>query len=520
MTQPARRELPPRANLAQQKSQARELLQAFDRHDRDAVTRVRAVLPDKVRIVLADAQFVLSREYGFTNWPALKHHLEARAEAMRAPHEQLHDAMMCGAAATARELLSRHPEFRPMINVPLFAYNAPALVACAGDADMVEVLLEFGADPNQRSTWWAGGFHPLHSATGLAAERLLAAGAVPDACAAAHLDDAPLLASILAATPSRVHERGGDGQTPLHFARSRGVVALLLDAGADIDARDVDHRATPAEWMLAQARGAGRWELARDLVERGAACDIFLAAALGRTSDAVAMLERDATLLDLQTGRGAYGEQPPSSYHIYFWTIGSHRSPLHVEAQFGNDETLAAMLPFATPLQRLWLACRRADAGAARQITAQYPDLISSLPRGAHRAVSDAAWNGDAESVALMLDLGFDPATPGHDTGTALHCAAWQGSAATVAALLRHPSTPALINAPDAHHGSTPLGWCCHGSLHGPRDGDHSGVAQLLLTAGAAPGSFEASDEVESVVTEWMPPSSHGANGFSSAVGP
>ena len=212
MTQPARRELPPRANFAEQKSQARELLQAFDRHDRDAVTRVRAVLPDKVRIVLADAQFVLSREYGFTNWPALKHHLEARAQAMRAPHEQLHDAMMCGDAATARELLSRHPEFRPMINVPLFAFNAPALVACAGDADMVEVLLEFGGDPNQRSTWWAGCFHSLHSATGLAAERLLAAGAVPDACAAAHLDDAPLLASILAATPSRVHERGGDGQ--------------------------------------------------------------------------------------------------------------------------------------------------------------------------------------------------------------------------------------------------------------------------------------------------------------------
>ena len=103
------------------------------------------------------------------------------------------------------------------------------------------------------------------------------------------------------------------------------------------------------------------------------------------------------------------------------------------------------------------------------------------------------------------------------------HCAppcSVAGIGATVAALLRHLSTSALINAPDAHHGSTPLGWCCHGSLHGPRDGDHSGVAQLLLTAGAAPGQFDASDEVESLVTGWTPPSSHGANGFSSAVGP
>ena len=512
MAPPVRRdELPPRANLAQQKTRARELLQAFQRHEPDAVSRVRAVLPDKPRIVLADTQFVLSREYGFANWLALKEHLDARADAMRAPHEQLHNAMMRGDAATARELLTRHAQFRPMINAPLFAFNAPALVACADNADMVDVLLDFGADPNLRSNWWAGGFHPLHCATGLAAQRLIAAGAIPDACAAAHLDDAPLLASILAATPSRVHERGGDGQTPLHFARSRSVVDLLLDAGADIDARDVDHRATPAEWMLDRARNAGRWELAQHLVERGAACDIFLAAALGRTQDAVTMLNTDASLLDAQTGRGPYGEQPPSSYHIYFWTIGSHRSPLDVAAQFGNPETLAAMLPFASPVQRLWLACRRADTAAALQITAQYPDLIASLPRDAQRAVSDAAWNGEAASVALMLDLGFDPATPGHDTGTALHCAAWQGSAATVAAVLRHHAASALINARDAHHGSTPLGWCCHGSLHGPRDGEHASVARLLLAAGATLGQFEASDEVESVVAEWMPPSEQDA---------
>ena len=65
MTTPFRRELPPRANLAQQKTQARELLQAFTRSDINAVTRVRAILPDKPRIVLADAQFVLARAYGF-----------------------------------------------------------------------------------------------------------------------------------------------------------------------------------------------------------------------------------------------------------------------------------------------------------------------------------------------------------------------------------------------------------------------------------------------------------------------
>ena len=503
MASPFRRTLPARADLAQQKTLAKELLRAFAGGDSEATARVRAALPDKARIVLADAQFVLAREYGFHNWGALTRHIEDRIAAARAPHEQVHDAMQRRDAAALRRLLTQHAEFRPLINAPFFPFNAPALVACAGDAAMVEVLLEVGADPNKRSEWWAGGFHPLHVATGVAAERLLAAGAVADACAAAHLDKPELLASLLAADASRVRERGGDGQTPLHFARSRRVIDLLLDAGADLDARDVDHRATAAEWMLDRSRGAGRYDLAQYLVERGASADIMLASALGRTDDVVAMLRRDPALLDEQTGRGRYAEMPPSSYHIYFWTIGSSRSPMDVAAQFGHDDTLAAMLPFATPVQRLRFACRRGDAERARALLRDEPGLVASLAPNDHRAVTDAAWNGDAAAVALMLELGFDPATPGHDAGTALHCAAWQGSVASVAAILGYPAGRALLTTRDAHHGGTPLGWCCHGSLHGPAGGEHAEIARLLLAAGAAMEEGDASDEVEEVLMEW-----------------
>ena len=73
-----------------------------------------------------------------------------------------------------------------------------------------------------------------------------------------------------------------------------------------------------------------------------------------------------------------------------------------------------------------------------------------------HRAISDAAWNGDARAVALMLELGFDPRTPGQDSGTALHCAAWEGSAETVSVLLRHPDGRALVSIRDARHNATP----------------------------------------------------------------
>lgn len=405
-------------------------------------------------------------------------------------------------AAAVRRMFERHPELRQRIDAPLFGFNSPAIVAFANDVAMVDVLLEFGANPNARSEWWAGGFHALHSATGAAADRLIGGGAAPDACAAANLDRPALLKQILDADPTRVHERGGDGQTPLHFARSRAVADLLLAAGADIDARDVDHRATPAEWMLDRRRGAGRYDLAGYLVERGARSDIFLAAALGLTDRVRAMLEADGSLLDLRTGQGEYAERPPSSYHIYFWTIGDSRSPLDVAEQFEHRETLRAMLEFASPLQRLLFACRTADEQGAHAIVRDHPGLIESMSPADHRALADAAWNNAPRAVALMLKLGFDPRATGHDGGTAMHLAAWEGSTEIVEALLRHPEARTLIATRDAHHGGTPLGWCCHGSVHGNRGRDHAGVAKLLLDAGAEPGddTAEASVAVRAVI--------------------
>ena len=401
-----------------------------------------------------------------------------------------------------RRIFESYPELRERINDPVFSFDSPAIVAFADDASMVEVLLEFGADPNRRSDWWAGGFHALYSATGKAAERLLAAGAIPDACAAAHLDRPDLLARMLAEDPARVHERGGDGQTPLHFAQSRKVADLLLDAGADIDARDVDHRSTAAEWMLDRRSGAGRYDLARYLVDRGASADIFLAAALGLTDRVRAMLEANAAQLDLRTGQGEYGEKPPSSYHIYLWTIGSNLSPMQVAEQFGQRATLAAMQEFATPVQRFVAAVRSGDALAMVRAN---PGIIASLAPSDHRALADAAWRGDAQAVAAMIELGFDPRVTGHDSGTALHCAAWEGSAESVAAILRHPDARELVTIKDGHYGATPLGWCTHGSVHGNPRHDHARVAQLLLDAGAVPGkdTSGASPGVEAVIADW-----------------
>lgn len=490
-----RRSLPPQPSLDQQKKLAKELLDAFRAGDADAHERVRLLLPDKERITLADAQFVLAREYGFESWAKLKTHIEtARAGELTASlHEEFRRAFDARDASAVRDLFQRHAAARAMINAPVFPFDSPALVNVAGSGDlaMVDVLLEFGADPNRRSDWWAGGWHALYSADGAVADRLIEAGAVPDACAAAHLDRLDLLRNILDADASRVYERGGDGQTPLHFARSREVVDLLLERGADPDALDLDHRGTPAQWMLNRRRGAGRYELAGYLVQRGATADIFLAAALGLMQQLRAMLDADPSLLEWRTGQGEYAERPPSSLHIYTWTIGRNLSALQVAAQFEQDEALDVLRAFASPKDRFLAACARGQAAEAKQLVRERPGLLDELTASDQRVLPDAGWAGAAAAVDLMLELGFDAAAQGQDRGTALHCAAWIGSAACVEAALRYPGVRALINQPDPTHGGTPLGWCCHGAEHchsRGQEADYPAVARLLLDAGANPG--------------------------------
>ena len=510
MSSEFRRTLPPRPDLDQQKKLAKELLRAFRAGDPEAVARMRAALPDKAELSLTDAQFALAREYGLASWRELKDRIDAVTVDREPPIERFKHAVRRGDAGRVRALLQQHADVRASVNAPIFDFDSPALLLVSDDhPDVVEALLEFGADPNRRSDWWAGGFHPLYNVRGAAAERLLAAGAVPDACAAANLDRVDLLADMLARDPARVHERGGDGQTPLHFARSREVADLLLDAGADIDARDVDHRSTPAQWMIGDGPGSARYALAGYLVERGATTDIFLAAALGLAERVRAMLESDPSLMRLRTSIGEYAAKPPSAQHIYQWTIGAHRSPLQTAAKFERLEALAVIAQFATPVERLLIACHRGDEAGTRAELAAHPRLMDSLGYAGRAAMTDEAWGSNARAVKLMLKLGFDPAAKSMMTegGSALHAAAWQGAVECVAAILADPKGPPLLVVRDPTFSATPLGWCCHGSLNRRNPlGDYPAVARLLIEAGAPLDADsrgrDASDEVEAVIYE------------------
>jgi Lon protease-like protein len=77
-----RRELPPKPNLEHLKAQAKDLLQACKRGEREAFSRIRAAVPAfahksdaelaRAPLALHDAQSAIAREYGFASWAELR----------------------------------------------------------------------------------------------------------------------------------------------------------------------------------------------------------------------------------------------------------------------------------------------------------------------------------------------------------------------------------------------------------------------------------------------------------------
>ena len=107
---------------------------------------------------------------------------------------------------------------------------------------------------NQKSHWWAGGV----SRRSMSAARsppwmpsfLIGRGAVLEIHHAVRLRDARRRPPDARRGPELVHARGGDGQLPLHFAQTVEMAEFLINRGADINARDIDHESTAAQWMV------------------------------------------------------------------------------------------------------------------------------------------------------------------------------------------------------------------------------------------------------------------------------
>jgi ankyrin repeat protein len=413
----------------------------------------------------------------------------------REPLEQIRRAFGADDWRRVGELLERHPEIRAMIDEPVGPFDSPAIVN-ARSPEMLDVLLAAGADLNAKSRWWAGGFGLLHGCSPELAAHAIERGAIVDAHAAARLGMLDRLQELLADDPSRVHARGGDGQTPLHFAASIEIVVFLLDHGAMIDALDIDHESTPAQYMVGD-----RQELARLLVARGCKTDILMAVALGDTDLVRSELDADPDRIRTSVSDEYFPmTDDRAGGTIYQWTLGFHTSAHRVARKFGREDVLRLLIERSPPAVALLDACWSGDDEAVSAIHGEHPDVAESLTDADRRQVAHAARNNETAAVRLMLESGLPVDARGQHQATPLHWAAFHGNLEMVETLLRFRPP---LEATDADFGATPLGWAVYGSEHGwhCRAGDCAGTAEALLAAGAEqPASIQGSPAIQQIL--------------------
>jgi ankyrin repeat protein len=485
--------LPAQPNFEMQQKRAKDLLRAAWAHEAEALARVRALHPkppDADALKLADVQLVVARGYGFESWADLRRKIESLT---RSPKQAFQAAVRSGDVARARELLATHSEAREAVNEPAGDFGGRPVHMARKSLPMIDLLIEYGADINLKSHWWAGPFGILESDwTSEEVDALVSRGAIVDVFGAAKHGRLERLEELVERDPALVQARGGDGKTPLHWASTVDIAQYLIDKGADIDARDVDHESTPAQYLVRDAP-----DVTRLLLARGAWFDIFMAVALRDRALIERCLREDPDALDHRTWHGKYTtvhHGRPSSKEeigdhrgdIYRWVFDHNVTALDVAASLGYAEIVDLLLRHATPAQRLLAACARGDRTAAGVVVAEHPDVVKTLTAEQMRLIADRAHANDTAAVTLMLDLGFDPLARGVEDWEPVRWAAFHGNAVLLEPLLRH-NPP--VNVPDPSYGGTPLGQCVYGSLQGwsCQSGDFPRAVQLLLDAGERP---------------------------------
>lgn len=385
-------------------------------------------------------------------------------------------AVCQGDVSRVKELLALD-HVRSRINDPMFDFGQRAAHVAAKNQALLTVLLDAGADVNLRSDWANGPYTVLDQADEGTARFLLARGARLTANVAARLGWTKELTLLVDADASVVNTRGGDGQQPLHEAKTVAIAAFLLERGADIEGRCIDHRSTAAQYALVD-----RPDVTRFLIERGATPDIFMAARLGDASLAARLLASDPTAVSARVNQPGYA--PVQPFNIYCWTLGFDRSPHDIALAYGHRAVHDVLVAHSSPRIRFLTAVSAANAEAAEAALAQAPSLIASLSTHDHARLAHAIFHEHFAEAHLMIRLGFDPTAPGVDGGTALHAACWVGNVDIVDLLLARGGV--RLDARDPTHHSTLLGWTAFGSVHRRAKGaDYPAVAKRLVAAGA-----------------------------------
>jgi len=410
-------------------------------------------------------------------------------------------AVRTGDVAAARRLLRQNPALRNHVNRPLFSFGQRPVGMAAGKKDfaMLDFLLEQGADINLKSDWWAGGFGVLDGADPQTAEALIARGAVVDVHAAAHLGRLDRVKELVAADPSLVNDKGGDGKRPLHVASTKEIIDFLLDHGADIDARCVDHLSTAAQYAVRT-----EWKC-RYLLERGATPDIFMAAALGDADLAAALLEEDPECALARVGEPGYPPVPVGAAgSIYQWELPA-KTPHEVAAKSGHWPVYELLMGRTPPVEKFAYECAHGDEAVVRSMLAAQPGLMAEVVKKYPKLLAEVAWMNNLTGVRVMLDAGFPVDETGGGDGTPLDRAVIRGYVDIAKLLLSRGASLTTRNV----YGGDPLRACMWGSLNfRDKAGDYPATVEALIATGAEiPDTAGGSEAVAEVLRR------HGAKG-------
>ena len=471
--------LPEQPDLGQLRRRAKELRDTAQRGDAAALDRLARQHPSgRGRTVrLATAQLVIARELGFPSWPRLLAAIDASA-AVRRMVADLADASVEGRVRRAGQIVRADP-----------GIAARSLLAASVLGDATAVREHLAADPTAAValdegrgwppllyacySWW----HQIDPgrAAGLAevVRLLLAAGAVADT---------------------------NDGGRPRFRSALKGsvevnnpeITEVLLDAGANPDlgqpvAEAAGHRDLRCLRLLLShgARVAGTWAVGAAVFHDNPGAASLLLGALaadgGRAATealpeaaATASFPVVAALLDAGADPRARADDGVSA--------------LRLAVRAGNAETAARLRALGaaedgTDIDRFLGACLNGDRPAAEELLAGHADLPGRMTDQDQAVICDAAGSRPAETLALMLDLGFSPHARRFGEQP-LHTAAYHGNAAAVRLLL---AAGAEVDARDAQFDATPLAFATVGSgEQAGQPGDWTGTVRLLIDAGAS----------------------------------
>jgi ankyrin repeat protein len=410
------------------------------------------------------------------------------------PLTQLSTAIRTSDLPSIQKLLSANPRLDLNAPLPDTPFGSTALLEAVSHHNLalIDLLLDAGADPNARSHWWAGSFGVLDTCAPDLAPHLISRGAKLTAHSAARLNMPGVLKQLISSDPSLIHSRGGDGQTPLHFAATPEIADLLIDAGADINARDIDHESTSAMWMIRD-----RTEVARHLVNQGCETDLLLAAALGD----VALVQKHLAESPHSIHLTVRDEHFPrknlrAASTIYLWTLGFGQTPHSVARAFGHQSVAQYLLEHSPSETRFVAACQIGDEAAVKRLLAQNPDAVKNLTAEDAWHLAAAGRNNDTQAVRLMLSCGFPVNALGPHGGTPLHWSAWHGNLAAVQLILAHHAD--LTNTQNDFH-ATPMNWALHGSQNSwhRKTGNYPAVVRALLDAGAPAPEVPANSNLD-----------------------